>query len=75
MSAPTTTKNIGLTDHLDNGAPTVPAVPEPPAVDAPARVIRRDRIGGLVHEYAQVALARTALGITAARTRARLYTG
>ncbi|GAA1934306.1 integrase core domain-containing protein [Streptantibioticus ferralitis] len=29
--------------------------PEPPAVDSPSRVIRRDRLGGLIHEYAQVA--------------------
>ncbi|MGW1803400.1 integrase core domain-containing protein [Streptomyces sp. NPDC001984] len=28
---------------------------EPPAVDGPSRVIRRDRLGGLIHEYAQVA--------------------
>ncbi|MFB9573493.1 integrase core domain-containing protein [Streptomyces yanii] len=29
--------------------------PEPPAADDPSRVIRRDRLGGLIHEYAQVA--------------------
>ncbi|MGW5431946.1 integrase core domain-containing protein [Streptomyces sp. NPDC004059] len=29
--------------------------PEPPAADGPSRVIRRDRLGGLIHEYAQVA--------------------
>ncbi|MFD4552367.1 integrase core domain-containing protein [Streptomyces sp. NPDC058251] len=29
--------------------------PEPPAVDGPSRIIRRDRLGGLIHEYSQVA--------------------
>jgi transposase len=29
--------------------------PEPPALDAPSRILRRDRLGGLIHEYAQVA--------------------
>jgi putative transposase len=29
--------------------------PEPPAADGPSRVIRRDRLGGLIHECAQVA--------------------
>ncbi|MFF1568655.1 integrase core domain-containing protein [Streptomyces sp. NPDC058293] len=29
--------------------------PEPPAVDGPSRAIRRDRLGGLKHEYSQVA--------------------
>lgn len=28
---------------------------EPPSADDPSRVIRRDRLGGLIHEYAQVA--------------------
>ncbi|MFJ8186553.1 integrase [Streptomyces sp. NPDC096105] len=28
---------------------------EPPAVDAPSRILRRDRLGDLIHEYAQVA--------------------
>jgi putative transposase len=27
----------------------------PPATDSNARVLRRDRLGGLIHEYAQVA--------------------
>jgi putative transposase len=29
--------------------------PNPPAADASIRVLRRDRLGGLIHEYAQVA--------------------
>ncbi|MFF3910188.1 integrase core domain-containing protein [Streptomyces sp. NPDC001848] len=29
--------------------------PEPPAADGPSYVIRRDRLGGFIHEYAQVA--------------------
>ena len=29
--------------------------PHPPAPDANTRVLRRDRLGGLIHEYAQVA--------------------
>ncbi|MGW7002353.1 hypothetical protein ACWGCW_05895 [Streptomyces sp. NPDC054933] len=28
---------------------------EPPAIDGPSRILRRDRLGGLIHEYAQVA--------------------
>ncbi|MGW7004854.1 integrase core domain-containing protein [Streptomyces sp. NPDC054933] len=28
---------------------------EPPAVDGPSRILRRDRLGGLIHEYTQVA--------------------
>lgn len=27
----------------------------PPILDANVRVVRRDRLGGLIHEYAQVA--------------------
>jgi transposase InsO family protein len=29
--------------------------PHPPALGANVRVLRRDRLGGLIHEYAQVA--------------------
>ena len=29
--------------------------PHPPALDANVRVLRRDRLGGLIREYAQVA--------------------
>jgi putative transposase len=29
--------------------------PHPPALDANIRVLRRDRLGGLIHEYSQVA--------------------
>ncbi|MER5917213.1 hypothetical protein ABT124_44485, partial [Streptomyces sp. NPDC001982] len=29
--------------------------PAPPAADGPSRILRRDRLGGLIHEYAQVA--------------------
>ncbi|MGW3691899.1 integrase core domain-containing protein [Streptomyces sp. NPDC005125] len=29
--------------------------PEPPAIDGPSRTLRRDRLGGLIHEYAQAA--------------------
>ncbi|MGW9024504.1 integrase core domain-containing protein [Streptomyces sp. NPDC055722] len=29
--------------------------PEPPAADGPSRTLRWDRLGGLIHEYAQVA--------------------
>jgi putative transposase len=29
--------------------------PEPPAADGPSRVIRRDPLGALIHEYAQIA--------------------
>jgi hypothetical protein len=48
--------NIDLTDHSDNDAPTVPARPtRPPAIDGPSRILRRDRLGGLIHEYTQVA--------------------
>jgi hypothetical protein len=32
-----------------------PLRPLPDAVDADIKVIRRDRLGGLIHEYAQVA--------------------
>ena len=35
-------------------APPLGAVP-PPAPAAPARVLRHDRLGGLIHEYARVA--------------------
>ncbi|WP_308292490.1 integrase core domain-containing protein [Streptantibioticus ferralitis] len=28
---------------------------EPPAVDGPSRILRRDLLGGLIHEYTQVA--------------------
>jgi putative transposase len=36
-----------------NQASPLRALPDP--VDADIKVIRRDRIGGLIHEYAQVA--------------------
>ncbi|WP_328954457.1 integrase core domain-containing protein [Kitasatospora purpeofusca] len=36
--------------------------PEPPAADDQSRVIRRDRLGGLIHECAQVAQGDTAFG-------------
>jgi hypothetical protein len=29
--------------------------PEPPLIDGPSRILRRDRLGGLIHEYVQVA--------------------
>ncbi|MGI5143639.1 MULTISPECIES: integrase core domain-containing protein [unclassified Streptomyces] len=29
--------------------------PEPPTINGPSRILRRDRLGGLIHEYAQVA--------------------
>jgi hypothetical protein len=32
-----------------------PLRPLPDPVDADVKVIRRDRLGGLIHEYAQVA--------------------
>lgn len=40
--------------HSDSDVPMVAGAPEPPAADGPSRVIRRDRLGGLIHEYAQV---------------------
>ncbi|MGW1871192.1 integrase core domain-containing protein [Streptomyces mauvecolor] len=40
-----------LGQHCPEGVGT----PEPPASDDQSRVIRRDRLGGLIHEYAQVA--------------------
>jgi putative transposase len=35
--------------------PSQSAPGAPPPVDADVKVIRRDRLGGLLHEYAQVA--------------------
>jgi transposase InsO family protein len=40
---------------LDQAAPLQPL--PPPALPSPLRVRRRDRLGGLIHEYAQVAYA------------------
>jgi putative transposase len=34
---------------------SIGGTPEPPAANAPSRVIRRDRLNGRIHEYAQVA--------------------
>jgi putative transposase len=36
--------------------------PVPPAAGASVRVLRRDRLGGLIHEYSQVALGDTIFG-------------
>lgn len=40
---------------LGQRCPDGVGTPEPPAIDASSRVIRRERLGGLIHEYAQVA--------------------
>ncbi|MFG2520188.1 integrase core domain-containing protein [Streptomyces sp. NPDC048527] len=40
---------------LGQRCPDAVGAPEPPAADDQSRVIRRDRLGGLLHEYAQVA--------------------
>ncbi|MFE6806290.1 integrase core domain-containing protein [Streptomyces sp. NPDC057681] len=40
---------------LGQRSPDSADAPEPPVVDDPSRVIRRNRLGGLIHEYAQVA--------------------
>lgn len=40
---------------LGQRCPDDVGTPEPPAVDGPSRVIRQDRLGGLIHEYTQVA--------------------
>ncbi|MFJ2865921.1 integrase core domain-containing protein [Kitasatospora sp. NPDC087314] len=40
---------------LGQRCPDAVGTPEPPAADDQSRVIRRDRLGGLIHEYAQVA--------------------
>jgi hypothetical protein len=32
-----------------------PGIPHPPDPELNARVLRRDRLGGLIHEYLQVA--------------------
>ncbi|MFE7392657.1 integrase core domain-containing protein [Streptomyces sp. NPDC057582] len=40
---------------LGQRCPDGVGAPEPAAVDAPSRILRRDRFGGLIHEYEQVA--------------------
>ncbi|MFE4875105.1 integrase core domain-containing protein [Streptomyces sp. NPDC056682] len=40
---------------LGQRCPDGVGTPEPPAADDQSRVIRRDRLGGLIHEYTQVA--------------------
>ncbi|MGI5143991.1 integrase core domain-containing protein [Streptomyces sp. CA-106110] len=40
---------------LGQRSPDSIGAPEPPAADGPSRILRRDRLGGLIHEYAQVA--------------------
>lgn len=40
-----------LGQRCPNGA----GATEPPAIDGPSRILRRDRLGGLIHEYAQAA--------------------
>ncbi|MEU1629839.1 IS3 family transposase [Streptomyces sp. NPDC020096] len=40
---------------LGQRCPDGVGTPKPPAADTQSRAIRRDRLGGLVHEYAQVA--------------------
>ncbi|MFD4652900.1 integrase core domain-containing protein [Streptomyces sp. NPDC058441] len=40
---------------LGQRSPDSAGAPEPPIVDGPSHVIRRDRLGGLIHQYAQVA--------------------
>jgi putative transposase len=56
-------------DHY-NGHPAAPALhqkppagrQDPPAAGSSIRVLRRDRLGGLIHEYAQVACSDTVFG-------------
>jgi transposase InsO family protein len=40
---------------LGQRSPDSIGAPEPPAADGPSRILRRDRLGGLIHEYTQVA--------------------
>ncbi|MEV8529590.1 integrase core domain-containing protein [Streptomyces sp. NPDC052000] len=40
---------------LGQHCPDDVSTPEPPASDGQSHVIRRDRLGGLIHEYAQIA--------------------
>lgn len=40
---------------LGQRCPDSVGAPEPPAVDAASRTLRRDRLGGLIHEYTRVA--------------------
>ncbi|MFF1688363.1 MULTISPECIES: integrase core domain-containing protein [unclassified Streptomyces] len=40
---------------LGQRCPDGVGAPEPPAADGPSRILRRDRLGGLIHEYMQVA--------------------
>ncbi|MFE3526828.1 integrase core domain-containing protein [Streptomyces sp. NPDC059161] len=40
---------------LGQHCPDDVGTPEPPASDGQSHVIRRDRLGGLIHEYAQIA--------------------
>ncbi|MGW7007799.1 integrase core domain-containing protein [Streptomyces sp. NPDC054933] len=39
---------------LGQRCPNGVGAPEPPAIDAASRILRRDRLDGLIHEYAQV---------------------
>jgi putative transposase len=43
--------------------------PHPPALGANVRVLRRDRLGGLIHEYSQVALGDRVFGTDTANIR------
>ncbi|MFE6806375.1 hypothetical protein [Streptomyces sp. NPDC057696] len=43
------------TDHSDSDLQTVSTHPPRPAEDEQTRIIRHDRLGGLIHEYTQVA--------------------
>ncbi|MGI5133214.1 MULTISPECIES: integrase core domain-containing protein [unclassified Streptomyces] len=40
---------------LGQRCPDSIGAPEPPAADGPSRILRRGRLGSLIHEYAQVA--------------------
>ncbi|MGW9030351.1 integrase core domain-containing protein [Streptomyces sp. NPDC055722] len=40
---------------LGQRCPDGVGAPEPPAIDGPSGILRRDRLGGLIHEYVQVA--------------------
>ncbi|MFE9172885.1 integrase core domain-containing protein [Streptomyces kebangsaanensis] len=40
---------------LGQRCPDSIGAPELPAADGPSRILRRDRLGGLIHEYAHVA--------------------
>ncbi|MEU6654716.1 integrase core domain-containing protein [Streptomyces sp. NPDC046900] len=40
---------------LGQRCPDSIGAPEPPAADGPSRILRRDRLDGLIHEYVQVA--------------------